>query len=1223
MAALSVVKDRLEKVGLGAFCMEIHSRKSSKKQFLQQLEAAARLRFPELEGVEREFAELEALRDDLNDYASALREPVGTVGLCPADLFAQREKALTHFNNVGRKPKYVVLEAAAEWTSDAVATALRALREFSSALRPVFPLAGNPWMGCGTRDLLPPDVSQLEQSLRGTRRVLARLIAAVSKLAETADVARAIAPSGIPRMLVASRIVGSAPEVDKETVDCAVQEDILDRVSLIEAIVNYGVLRDRVLSHFRPEALECDAVSLEEELRAYSSSIFRWFKKPYRALRRRLSELYDSGKAPANDVVLRHLKTLGEALDVRTHVRQSVQQGLKAFGSVWKGEESDTEALKRIDEWLVVFAHGIGANEIGKDASAKVFDRNVREALPELIREVEAIESDLRSSWSNIHKVLSLDETILSGGEFSDRTFEALDTRLSGWIDGLPLLTSWGTFLRLRERVEKTDAAPLLVLIDRDEIDSDDVVPTFQYNVAESVLRSAFNARPPLAQFSPDLQTERIERFTQLDRALIEKNRLRLAAKLSSSRPTLSAGASPDSEAGILLGQFNRQRGHMPIRKIMARCGNVIKKITPCFMMSPLSVAQFLVPTGFGFDVVIFDEASQVRPQEALGALIRSEQAIVIGDTQQLPPTSFFDQVVEDTMIEADDQDVPMVGEMESILHQCRRSFTTKRLTWHYRSQHESLIAVSNREFYNNELRIYPSSIAKAPNLGLELRRLSDTTYDRGRSGVNRGEARAVADAVVKHYGATPQRSLGVGTFSVKQQQAILEEVELRRRDRPDLDAYFDRDYPERFFVKNLETIQGDERDVIYVSVGYGFDAARRFSQHFGPVNFQGGERRLNVLFTRARKHCVLFSNFGGEQIAVDEGSPFGVRALKAFLEYADTHELPEDGHPLFDAESPFEDSVAEALRAEGHEVVHQVGCAGFRVDLAIRDPKAPGRYLIGIECDGRKYHSSPVARDRDRLRQQILESRDWRIHRVWSTDWYRSRAQAERRLLVTVADAHASSNLGQAELFEECDDAELNPMDQATVAEFEEIEAAHYAICDSLGFTPAGDLHQQSLAVLCSVIEAVVQVESPVHKDEVVRRVRTLWGVGKAGPRIRRALERGVLAAGKRHSIRVRGPFLWWTDQKVIPVRRRGIDPPPDISLICEEEIAEAAKMVLESQFATAKDELVVATARLLGIGSTRHRVATRIGRVIAKQKEKGKLVLDGDGRLHLAHVD
>ena len=597
----------------------------------------------------------------------------------------------------------------------------------------------------------------------------------------------------------------------------------------------------------------------------------------------------------------------------------------------------------------------------------------------------------------------------------------------------------------------------------------------------------------------------------------------------------------------------------MPIRKIMARCGNVIKKITPCFMMSPLSIAQFLDPTVSGFDVVIFDEPSQVRPEEALGALIRSDQAVVIGDTQQLPPTSFFDRVVEDTMIESEDPDVPIVGEMESILHQCRRSFTTKRLTWHYRSQHESLIAVSNREFYNNELRIYPSSIARAPDLWLELRRLKQTAYDRGRSGVNRGEARAVADAVIQHYTAMPNNSLGVGTFSVKQQQAVLEEVELRRRSRPDLDEYFGRDHQESFFVKNLETIQGDERDVIYVSVGYGFDPDGRFSQHFGPVNFEGGQRRLNVLFTRARKHCVLFSNFGGEQISVNEGSPFGVRALKTFLEYADTHQLPEDGHPLFDPESPFEESVAEALRAEGHEVVHQVGCAGFRVDLAIRDPRAPGRYLIGVECDGAKYHSSPVARDRDRLRQQILEARGWRIHRVWSTDWYRSRVGALRTLLAAVEDATHSPE--QAELFEGRDDREVNPMDHATIAEFEETEVDNYQTCDSLRFSPAGDLHLQSSAVLCSLVEAVVHVESPVHKDEVVRRIRTLWGAGRAGSRIRGALARGVSAAARRRSIRVRGPFLWRTDQEVPRVRRRRTDPPPNISLICDEEIAETVK--------------------------------------------------------------
>ena len=245
MAALSVVKERLEKVGLGAFCLEVHSRKSSKKQFLQQLENAARLRFPEPDGVERAFADLEAVRDDLNDYASALREPVGTIGICPADLFAEREKALTHFSKVGREPRYVVLEAMADRTSDGVTADKRALREFSSAFRPVFPLAANPWTGCSALDLLPPDVNELEHLLRAGRTVLARLVGAVAELAQTADVSGAEALSAIPGMLTASRIVGRAPDVDRATVDHAVQGETIDRVSLIEAVVNYGVLRAR------------------------------------------------------------------------------------------------------------------------------------------------------------------------------------------------------------------------------------------------------------------------------------------------------------------------------------------------------------------------------------------------------------------------------------------------------------------------------------------------------------------------------------------------------------------------------------------------------------------------------------------------------------------------------------------------------------------------------------------------------------------------------------------------------------------------------------------------------------------------------------------------------------------------------------------------------------------------------------------------------------------
>ena len=446
----------------------------------------------------------------------------------------------------------------------------------------------------------------------------------------------------------------------------------------------------------------------------------------------------------------------------------------------------------------------------------------------------------------------------------------------------------------------------------------------------------------------------------------------------------------------------------MPIRKLLSNAGGLIQRIKPCFMMSPLSIAQFIDPMNsqdLRFDVVIFDEASQVKPEDALGAFLRANQAVVMGDTRQLPPTSFFDIMLETD--EDEDYEIASLSDMESILHLCKGRFPTKMLRWHYRSRHESLIALSNQEFYDNNLLIYPSPCHETTSLGLKFEYMEDTIYDRGRSSSNRQEARRVVEAAGDHYKKyNEMKSLGIGTFNIKQQQAILEEVELYLRKHPKLEKYFSSDMDEHFFVKNLETIQGDERDVIFISVGYGKDQNGHLSLNFGPLNREGGERRLNVLITRAREKCVVFSNFRHTEIQLNENAAFGLRALKSFLKYSETKRLESTYRIENENETAFEDSIYEFLNVHDYHVHKQVGCAGFRIDLAVLDPKDSGRYLLGIECDGESYHSSPVARDRDRLRQQILEGLGWHIYRVWSTDWYRNRVESEKRLLKAVENA-------------------------------------------------------------------------------------------------------------------------------------------------------------------------------------------------------------------------
>jgi very-short-patch-repair endonuclease len=743
------------------------------------------------------------------------------------------------------------------------------------------------------------------------------------------------------------------------------------------------------------------------------------------------------------------------------------------------------------------------------------------------------------------------------------------------------------------------------------------------------MLRQAFLEDPALQNFVGDLHQNKIRQFVELDQELLMLNRDRIAHHLSEHRPNVYTNLTPSSELGILLSELNRKRRHMPIRKLLLAAGGLIQTIKPCFMMSPLSIAQFLDPHGvpnLSFDVVIFDEASQVKPEDALGALLRGRQLVVMGDTKQLPPTTFFDIIIHP--LSEEDYELDSLMDMESILHLCKRSFPIKMLRWHYRSRHESLIAVSNQEFYNNHLFVYPSPCHSSEQLGLMYMPLDRdiATYDRGRTSTNLEEAKAVVQAAFDHFQKYGDgKSLGIGTFNVNQQQAILEvlELELKRHPRAQkFHKHFFGEWEEKFFVKNLETIQGDERDVIFVSVGYGFDEDGKLTHNFGPLNKDGGERRLNVLVTRAKEKCMVFANFhAGDLKNVTEGSAFGLRALKTFLGYAEHRNLESMDSHLVETTSPFEDSIRSAIKEEGLEVHQQVGCAGYRLDLAVVDPEDPDRYLLGIECDGAMYHSAPVARDRDRLRQQILEGLGWNIYRIWSTDWYRNREESINRLFMAIQEAREGKKKPEVELIEEETLVEEEAPPVQVEVNLEDMIPA-YQLCNDLELSKDKPLHEKLPQEVAPAMRRVVDTEGPIHVTELYKRIRSHWGLKRSGRRIKETLDASLQLALDKGLFTSQDDFLFSPTGEV-RVRRRGENMPARIELISDEEIKRAVLLVIETQYATYPEELVTQVARLFGFKSTRQATRDRVNHILRGYLEQGELVAMPNGMINFPRLD
>lgn len=486
--------------------------------------------------------------------------------------------------------------------------------------------------------------------------------------------------------------------------------------------------------------------------------------------------------------------------------------------------------------------------------------------------------------------------------------------------------------------------------------------------------------------------------IAKIDRELTDLSRLAIREELiETCAPPAGNGkgrVSTYTDMGLINHQMSLIRNRVGARDLTARAGTALLELKPCWMMSPLAVAQYLHGE-FTFDLVVIDEASQMTPENALGAIMRAKQVVVVGDTKQLPPTNFFSKVLDDS-----DEDEDARTDSESILDMANTTFTpVRQLRWHYRSRHPNLIAVSNKMIYEGNLTIFPAARDGDPDLGVELVE-TDGEYRKGR---NIPEARAIVAGAIRHMRDHPERSLGLATMNKDQTDLIVSEFERERARHPHVEAYIEHwsekeDGLEEFFVKNLETIQGDERDVIMISTLYGPDAeTKKVYQRFGPVNSVHGHRRLNVLFSRAKEKIVTYSSMKPTDIQA-EGKAYGVAMLRAWLEFSRTGQLTDvqTGRP--EADSPFEDFVISQIEAAGYEAVPQVGASGYRIDIGVRHPDWPYGFVLAVECDGAPYHTSRSSRDRDRLRQQVLEGLGWHFHRIWSTDWFRDpRRQVEK----------------------------------------------------------------------------------------------------------------------------------------------------------------------------------------------------------------------------------
>lgn len=1207
MAALSVVHGKLNDAGLRSICLELHSRAANKKKVIGEL-ARTLADGAAIPAVPDQPDRLKQLRDTLNGIEATLHRRVANAGGTPFEAMS----TMCRMAGIEAPPPKLRDAALAKLDKAALEAATQKLRDYAGLTESVGSRRDNRFCGTGNLDLQPTDLDRLGDQVRDIKEPLRSLAKVSRQLAETLGVdGKSMRHSG--EILAIVDLISAPPPEALPYLRIVAATAGTPRLQTALAVGQDWHVSKQAAKEFVDAAWHAPAVQLRSGIAHGVGSFFARLGSKYRSANRELSTLLHEPPPRKAADRLRLADKLIELQQKRRAFENATPFLQDQLAHVWNGENTPFLELLEVANWYEQ-VRGLDNRIRLEGVEVLLGAQNARIA--------EALRVGLDrvfTDFTAIERVLALSIPEAYGAD------SALDVEMSAILDRLEAIlsvreeyTEWCSLQRAARAVCEIGLAFLVDRIDAGELDAGSAQAELSYARAEALWTLARKAAPQLDRISETDRHQIVAEFQRRETDRIGDVRKLIRARHLDQLPTGGVG-----EMGVIRGEIGRKTRHKPIRKLFKQAGPMVQRIKPVLLMSPISVAQFLPPRSVAFDLLVIDEASQVRPEDAFGAIARARQIVVVGDQKQLPPTSFFDKLTGSGDDEDDDElggGAATATDMESILSLCEaKSVPSRMLEWHYRSRDPSLIQVSNDEFYRT-LVLPPSPLQQDDNYGLRFKRVPGAYTSRstgsGRPGTNRIEAQAIVDAVARHAAEHTDLSLGVVTFSSTQRNMVTELLELERRQNPLLDDFLREGKKEDFFVKNIENVQGDERDVILISVGYGphEPGGRLPSMSFGPVNADGGERRLNVLFSRARARCDVFASFEPGDIDLGRTQKEGPRILKKFLRFAQTGQLEQSAPTGEDADSPFEEDVAKVVRALGYDVDHQVGSAGFKIDLGVKHPDHPGQYMMAVECDGASYHNALWARERDRLRQEILEHLGWRFHRIWSTDWFYRRGKQIERLKQALEDAALSSQdgisiTGANEGYEPDTDIDdgIDAGNEVTIVEVPaaQVKSDPY---EMVRITVDADVepHEAPMATLTDIVKTIVDGEGPIHQEEVARRLATAFGKERAGRRILdlslRALEMATgTQTGSGGVVKSERQF-WFTDeQEKVPRVRNRSDQASSLQradMLPPMEIAAAVRTVVGESGNALPDEIIRAVARSFGF----ERVGPTLRDVIGK---------------------
>ncbi|MDE6655535.1 MAG: DUF4011 domain-containing protein [Anaeroplasmataceae bacterium] len=1140
-AALNVVYENLKRAGLESFAIELHSHKANKKEFIEELYKTAILPRYEIkhdaEELERKYAYLETI---LEEYREKLHQKISRLGMSMYEVYSA-------FLKLDSTDFLYKIENIDTYTVEDLNTIQKYLDQYCTLSTSLgYDYKRGPFYGFTSNN-----TSYIRYEAKKDFESIYSFYKELNKIQEMLTKALPFTIESYKHIVDAMPYLDKLIQINYFLPEYFVKEQ---RETLCQRIEKYKKLTEYISKSTLKKFLDLRIIQLEgfedlvQQFEIKSKKIFKFILPSYHQLKKTLSS-YAKLKMKDEDLLLK----LKEAIEYKNKAL--------AFSKLKKS----LPAGYRSYEYDIIYSDAMSLKDLPFSLN---LDEEKYQALKTKLIDI-SFQFKKNNTISLAPYIDKFDSQIMN---FIEGDIKHILLKLKDMIDSLDLLETHAQRLEVLQRLKEQHALPFIDQAIENKIGLKKLSHIYEQAFWQANILYETEKESIYKEFSGLSVENIVEDFKQLDQVHLEANKAYIISKLSNCRPDESIMVG--SKFSILVREYNKSRKHKPIRLLLEEIFDLILDIKPVFLMSPLSVSTYLNSKLNLFDAVIFDEASQVFAWDALGAIYRAKQCIVIGDSKQMPPSNFFTSMVED------DEDYE--NDMESILDKGSSVFKTKRLNWHYRSRSEELIAFSNQNFYDNRLITIPQAKQHSKGFGIDFHYVMGTYEVKAR--INKVEANTIADLVFEHAKTRPNLSLGVVAFSNAQADFIADLIEERLDQHPELRAFFDDEKREPFFVKNLESVQGDERDVIIFSICFGYTAENKFYQRFGPLNNLGGERRLNVAVTRAKENVCVVSSIHASDIKLDQTESVGVAMLKKYLEYAEGASAPK--HASYSSFDGVISSITQFLNKAGYMVQTHIGASAFKIDIAVLD-KETNTYSAAIMVDGSSYQIGNCS-DANALQEKLLTRLGWRFLRVFSTEWiFQEKLEKERILQflrkepVMFASRKEKQDSFLVEIEDTFDDSFIS---YSKVSDEKIIELYN---------------HQKPT----DVIQYIISKEEPIHKEYLLKRICFMYGRTKVTALVREYFERDI----ENLEIYKDNDFL--STHPIVPIGLR-ISSDRSIEYIHTEELKDAIYKIVKKSNGITKEGCFKKVVGLIGYNRMSDRAIEILEQALVFLKLEGKLV-------------